>query len=486
MDNEWKNSLRERFSDYSAPEPEGLWEGIEQGMAGKPRRKMLPVWLLTGLAAAAAVALVVFLPTRKTMEPDVLQKQGDLVAAVPADVLQADTTVASSPTEASTASSPADTPTPSSTANTPITSSPAPTGALKASSSDPFAVASRHTLLSEAEPTVTVPVSGETVPDAVHKIVRSVEIAVNQKKEVNEMPDQIGHDERTVTGYDERAVTVHNKQVLSEQEGQVMSEKTDAEETVEEALRNMVPSLKITRESAPKRKHLTIGAYHEGGGAASLETSRGIGLARTGEYLATRSMPDPDVQGATYSMMNMLSSNRESTYWATHRAPVRVGVTAAWPLTDHLSLVSGLTWTSLSSHFNESTEGDTRMAGTQDLGYLGVPLRLEAGWEPVKRLRLYAGAGGMVEKGLLATVKADSYLGGRESTSMTSHPDMGGLLWSVGAEAGAEYRFGKVFGVYVAPGVEYHFDNGAEVHSAYTEKPLHWNLDIGVRFHFGG
>jgi len=50
MDNEWKNSLRERFSDYSAPEPEGLWEGIEQGMAGKSRRKMLPVWLGTGLA----------------------------------------------------------------------------------------------------------------------------------------------------------------------------------------------------------------------------------------------------------------------------------------------------------------------------------------------------------------------------------------------------------------------------------------------------
>ena len=37
MDNEWKNSLRERFSDYASPEPEGLWEGIEQGMAGKPR-----------------------------------------------------------------------------------------------------------------------------------------------------------------------------------------------------------------------------------------------------------------------------------------------------------------------------------------------------------------------------------------------------------------------------------------------------------------
>ena len=424
MDNEWKNSLRERFSDYAAPEPEGLWEGIEQGIAGKPRSKMLPVWLVSGAAVAAAVALVVFLHPEKALESPDLQKQGTLAESVQADVAE-DVPVAE-PVEAPVAQ-PVEAP---------------------VAKSVPFAVVSRHTLLSEAEPAVSVPVSEETVPDAVHEIVPIEEVPVNQEEE-----------------------------------------KVEAEQTVEEALRNMVPSPEITpAASAPSRKRFSIGAYHEGGGEASLETSRGIGLVRTGDYL-TRSMPGSDVKGGTSqaknTMMNMLSSNRESTYQATHRAPVRVGVTASWQMTNHLSLVSGLTWTALTSHFNESTEGDTRMAGTQDLGYLGVPLRLEAGWEPVKRLRLYANAGGMVEKGLLATVNADSYLGGVESTNLTSHPDMGGLLWSVGAEAGAEYRLGKAFGVYFAPGVEYHFDNGAEVRSAYTEKPLHWNLDLGVRFHFG-
>ena len=441
MDNEWKNSLRERFSDYAAPEPEGLWEGIEQGIAGKPRSKMLPVWLVSGAAVAAAVALVVFLHPEKALESPDLQKQGTLAESVQADVAE-DVPVAE-PVEAPVAE-PVEAP---------------------VAKSVPFAVVSRHTLLSEAEPAVSVPVSEETVPDAVHEIVPIEEVPVNQEEE-KEMPDQVGQDLKA---------------------GQ--EEKVEAEQTVEEALRNKVPSLEITpAASAPNRKRFSIGAYHEGGGEASLETSRGIGLVRTGDYL-TRSMPGSDVKGGTSqaknTMMNMLSSNRESTYQATHRAPVRVGVTASWQMTNHLSLVSGLTWTALTSHFNESTEGDTRMAGTQDLGYLGVPLRLEAGWEPVKRLRLYANAGGMVEKGLLATVNADSYLGGVESTNLTSHPDMGGLLWSVGAEAGAEYRLGKAFGVYFAPGVEYHFDNGAEVRSAYTEKPLHWNLDLGVRFHFG-
>ena len=52
-------------------------------------------------------------------------------------------------------------------------------------------------------------------------------------------------------------------------------------------------------------------------------------------------------------------------------------------------------------------------------------------------------------------------------------------------EALMEYRFSPSFGLYFTPGVEYHFDNGAEVRSAYTEKPLHWNVNLGVRFHFG-
>ena len=44
MDNAWKDKLRERFSDYSSPEPEGLWEGIEQGLSGKKRNRLAPVW----------------------------------------------------------------------------------------------------------------------------------------------------------------------------------------------------------------------------------------------------------------------------------------------------------------------------------------------------------------------------------------------------------------------------------------------------------
>ena len=343
MDNEWKNSLRERFSDYASPEPEGLWEGIEQGMAGKPRRKMLPVWIVSGLAAAAAVALAVFLHPEKTLETPDLQKQATLAESVQAEPVVVDTAATSSPALAA-----------------------------PASKSDPFAVVSRQTLLAEAEPVESVPVSEETVPDAVNdpqsrldkqrhsrldrESAVEQEISVAEKKEVSEMPDRVGHDDQVG------------------QAGQVPSS---------------------DRIPAKNRKRFSIGAYGNGGQASS-EQMQGYGMNRTGEYLGTRATGS-NVKNDVSGLMRTLASNRASNFEAHHAAPLRVGVTAAWELTPHLNLVSGLNWTYLNSDFEETASPIRTVVG-QDLGYLGVPLRLEAGFHVWKGLWLSAGAGGMVEK----------------------------------------------------------------------------------------
>ena len=453
MDNEWKNSLRERFSDYASPEPEGLWEGIEQGMAGKPRRKMLPVWIASGLAAAAAVALVVFLYPEKSLETPDLQKQATMADASVASVAE------SVVVDTSATSSPALT----------TTSSPASTGDLKAApaaKSVPFAVASRQTLLAEAEPVESVPASEETVPDAVndrHSLLDKQshsrldresmveqEASVTEKKEVSEMPDLVGHDD----------------QVERDDRG---------------ALTAQVPASEII--PASKRKRFSIGAYGNGG-QASKEQMQGYGMNRTGEYLGTRATGS-NVKNDVGGLMRTLASNRASSFEAHHSAPLRVGVTAAWELTPHLNLVSGLNWTYLNSEFEETANPIRTVVG-QDLGYLGVPLRLETAFNVWKGLWLSAGAGGMVEKGLLSSSWTNTWIDGQMAETVKNpKPDTGGLLWSVGATAGAEYRFSPSFGLYFTPGVEYHFDNGAEVRSAYTEKPLHWNVNLGVRFHFG-
>ena len=386
MDNEWKNSLRERFSDYASPEPEGLWEGIEQGMAGKPRRKMLPVWIVSGLAAAAAVALAVFLHPEKTLETPDLQKQATLAESVQAEPVVVDTAATSSPALAA-----------------------------PASKSDPFAVVSRQTLLAEAEPVESVPVSEETVPDAVNdpqsrldrESVAGQETSVTEKKEVSEMPDRVGHDDQVG------------------QAGQVPSS---------------------DRIPAKNRKRFSIGAYGNGGQASS-EQMQGYGMNRTGEYLGTRATGS-NVKNDVSGLMRTLASNRASNFEAHHAAPLRVGVTAAWELTPHLNLVSGLNWTYLNSEFEETASPIRTVVG-QDLGYLGVPLRLETAFNVWKGLWLSAGAGGMVEKGLLSSSSTNTWVDGQMAETIKNpKPDTGGLLWSVGATAGAEYRFSPSLGLW--------------------------------------
>ena len=372
---------------------------------------MLPVWLVTGLAAAAAVALVVFLRPDKTVETPV-----DTVERYVQD-LTPETSDAST-NSASEEAVPAAVPVVDATGSKPAS----------------FAVVSRRTLLAEATPVELLEEETCNLPGTPRPTVETPELVVD------EIPCLLDN-------------------------------------SVIEALQGELNCL-----SAPPRKRFSVGAYRFGGQEAS-EQSQGFGLSRSKGLYRARSNGDGKKQD-TESLLEMLSSNKASSYEAHHGAPVRVGITFAWEMTPHLSLTSGLNWTSLSSTFEESTSR-MRYYTQQNLGYLGVPLRLEAGFQPWKGLRLYAGAGGMVEKGLLAHSVTSSYIGDYLEDSVSGHPDTGGLLWSVGASAGAEYRFNRSLGLYFAPGIEYHFDNGSEVKSAYTEKPLHWNVALGVRFNFG-
>ncbi len=429
MDNEWKNSLRERFSDYSVPEPEGLWEGIEQGISGKKRRKMLPVWLVTGLAAAAAVALVVFLRPAKTVETPVDSIERYVQDLTP-DTSDASTNSAleevAEPAGVESVAEPADA-----------------TGSKPAS----FAVVSRRTLLAEAEPVDDYDMFLEELLGDLTEEDHILRCLSGHKPRTVEIPELVVDETSRTLAYDEAKII----------------------EALQGRLCDPIP---------PSR--FSVGAYRIGGQEAS-EQSQGFGLSRTGPNF-TRSSNGGKKQD-TGSLMSMLAANKASSFEAHHGAPVRVGVTFAWEMTPHLSLASGLNWTSLTSTFDETAAG-VRNNTRQNLGYLGVPLRLEAGFQPWKGLRLYAGAGGMVEKGLMANATTSSYIGDYLEETTSSHPDTGGLLWSLGASAGAEYRFNRLFSIYFAPGIEYHFDNGSAVKSAYTEKPLHWNMALGVRFNF--
>lgn len=414
MDNAWKNKLRERFSDYSVPEPEGLWEGIEQGLSGKKRSRLVPVWwTASGLAAAAAAALIVFLHPEKNVTDSLSLPESDLTASVvPVD----------------TASSPA--------------------SVLLAD-----AGAETKTFTADKKPQIT-------------------------KQEIIAVSKNQGPEEYVPTA----VPGIEPKIQPQEEPGTDPAEEIVVTTAVEPDPDWPVTVREETPDPADRRSTVSIGIYGEGG-QTSGANSQGIGMNGMDAYM-TRSAEGNGTSDAG-SIMRMLASNRASTFEAHHAAPLRTGITVGYGFTDHLSLVSGLTWTYLNSDFTEKA-GPIGNVTTQDLGYLGVPLRLEAGTNLWKGIWFHAGIGGMVEKGLMASSRTRTLLEGQQlEWKDNPDPDMGGLLWSVGASAGAEFRLGPVFGLYVSPGIEYHFDNGSSVRSAYTEKPLHWTVNIGLRFHIG-
>ena len=412
MDNAWKEKLRERFSDYSTPEPEGLWEGIEQGLSGKKRSRLVPVWwTASGLAAAAAAALIVFLHPEST-DPLSLPEPELTVSVVPAD----------------TASSPA------------------------------------SVLLADADVTTETFTADKNIQIAIKEVIAS------SKKQEPEL-------------FVPTAAEAIEPEIQTQEEpGKEPAEEIAVTATVEAAPDRPVTIQEETPDPVTRRGTVSIGLYGEGG-QTSGANSQGIGMNGTAAYM-TRSADGGNSSDAE-SIMRMLTSNRASTFEARHAAPLRTGITVGYGLTDHLSLVSGLTWTYLNSDFSEKA-GSIGSLTAQDLGYLGIPLRLEAGTNLWKGIWLHAGIGGMVEKGLMASSRTRTLLEGQQlEWKDNPAPDTGGLLWSVGASAGAEFRYGPVFGLYVSPGIEYHFDNGSSVRSAYTEKPLHWTVNIGVLFHIG-
>ena len=424
MDNAWKDKLRERFSDYSSPEPEGLWEGIEQGLSGKKRNRLAPVWwTASGLAAAAAVALAVFLhPEKKLTAPLSLPEPDLTVSVVPAD-----TSSSAAPALLADALSTTETTTTDKKQESTINKS------IKT--------------IVEQEPEVTVPMT-----------VQALEREIQPQEESEKKPT-----EAIVT------TTTVEPELEPEPEPEYDEPVTVPEETP---------------DPASRRSAVSIGVYGEGGQTTGAN-SQGIGMNGMDAYM-TRSAGGHGTSDAG-SIMRILTSNRASTFEAHHSAPLRTGITVGYGLTSHLSLVSGLTWTYLNSEFNFSEDaGPIGNLTTQELGYLGIPLRLEAGTNLWKGIWLHAGVGGMVEKGMMASSRTRTLLEGQQlEWKDNPAPDTGGLLWSVGASAGAEFRYGPVFGLYVSPGIEYHFDNGSPVRSAYTEKPLHWTVNIGLRFHLG-
>jgi hypothetical protein len=163
----------------------------------------------------------------------------------------------------------------------------------------------------------------------------------------------------------------------------------------------------------------------------------------------------------------MIPDNAESQHGLPLSAKliVRRNLHARW------AVESGLNFTYLTTRYKWN-----KNSADQRLYYLGIPLNAVYYVVSKPNWNIYASVGGMVEKGIYATID-------RSDKTATSRVDMKGLQWSVNGGIGATYKLYRGLGMFFEPQFGYFFDNG-QPESIRTEWPVSFGLGIGLRFSF--
>ena len=225
------------------------------------------------------------------------------------------------------------------------------------------------------------------------------------------------------------------------------------------------------RGVSARRSAWGVGAYYGGGGNFSMDMSSG-----SGEYAL---MDDPI--GAIHQTNTYY--NGEKAYEVVelpeekHHKPLRFGLSVRYVLDERWSLLSGITY----SYLNSDTyviSGSTILPADQKLHYLGVPLAASYSIWQNDHVNIYAVAGGEIEKLVKGKLVVDR---GANQKSHTESVKENRPVFSTSASAGIEYQTKKGVSLYAEPGASYHFDNGSGVHSAYTDKPWDFTINIGLR-----
>lgn len=224
---------------------------------------------------------------------------------------------------------------------------------------------------------------------------------------------------------------------------------------------------------APSRWSVSTGAM--GGLGASGTTTA------YGDYLVLSCPGGADTKDSP--MLDMSSVNRdvETKTEYEHHLPIRIGLSVAYALTDRLSISSGLTYTRLSSDIKDASR-ESKYIGEQRLHYVGIPVNVSYKVASSRWISLYGTAGVLAEKCVSGTTD-EGYVENNTMKYTNTH-DISSkpLQMSINAGVGIQFDIIDNVGIYAEPGLSYYFDDGSALQTIYKEKPLNFNLNVGVRF----
>ena len=224
---------------------------------------------------------------------------------------------------------------------------------------------------------------------------------------------------------------------------------------------------------APSRWSVSTGAM--GGLGASGTTTA------YGDYLVLSCPGVMDTKDSPMLDMSSVNRDEETKTEYEHHLPIRIGLSVAYALTDRLSISSGLTYTRLSSDIKDASS-ESKYIGEQRLHYVGIPVNVSYKVASSRWISLYGTAGVLAEKCVSGTTD-EGYVENNTMKYTNTH-DISSkpLQMSVNAGVGIQFDFIDNVGIYAEPGLSYYFDDGSALQTIYKEKPLNFNLNVGVRF----
>ena len=205
-----------------------------------------------------------------------------------------------------------------------------------------------------------------------------------------------------------------------------------------------------------------------------------------GELIAKTTLPRQMSANSIQEQSNagdvIFSNIGEETHTKTeHKQPIKAGLSIRYQLNDKFGIESGLTYTYLSSNLTSGTDKSLYKT-EQSLQYIGLPLNVSYSLWENRQLSFYVTAGGLAEKCIAVKSHTDYIIDNQiipndDDETIKDKP----FQFSLNSSVGVQYNISHKLGLFAEPGLGYYFDNGSDIETIYKERPLNFNLKIGLR-----
>ena len=181
----------------------------------------------------------------------------------------------------------------------------------------------------------------------------------------------------------------------------------------------------------------------------------------------------------------LANDTRERAYTdVRHHQPLRFGLTFRYNINQRWSLMSGLSYSKLSSEL-QSGSGNYYYDDKQTLHFIGVPVNLAYTFWQSPKISAYLSTGALAEKNVAGRLTSNYYIDNQLETTTWEKISMDQLQWSANAAIGLGYRISNHVGLYAEPGISFYFRNGSQLETIYSDNPFNFNLQVGLRFTLG-